>query len=69
LEVVLSLASKEVTRARALARETTNKMTQNVKSKSKVARKGYNGKTAEIKICTLGFVDIFMNLETFSAKR
>jgi hypothetical protein len=52
-----------------LARETTNKMTQNVKSKSKVARKGYNGKTAEIKICTLGFVDIFMNLETFSAKR
>jgi hypothetical protein len=69
LEVVLSLDSKEITCARALARETANKMTQKVKSKSKVARKGFNGKTTETKICTLGFVGSFMNLETFNAKR
>jgi hypothetical protein len=69
LEVVLSLASKEVTRARALARETVNKMTRKVNSKSKVARKEYKGKTTETKIRTLRFVGSFTNLKTFSAKR
>jgi hypothetical protein len=54
--------------ARALARETVDKMMKQ-KFKSKVAGQGYNVKTMETKICTLGFIGSFSNLKTFSAKR
>jgi hypothetical protein len=39
------------------------------KLESKVTIQEYNGKTMETKLCTLGFVSSFLNLETFSAKR
>jgi hypothetical protein len=55
-------------RARALARETVDKM-MTQKLESKVPIQEYNGKTMETKIWTLGFIGSFSNLETFSAKR
>jgi hypothetical protein len=55
------LVSKEVTRARALASETIDKITTK-KFESKATIQEYNGKAMETKIGTFGFVGSFSNL-------